>query len=169
MPPVINTIFKSATNLKIPPLCQSCQLVRSNQPRLDKIERGLCVKMPMKLVILCLLINVMSKHQANCFQVMAAQRHTINSMVWHFFMTLLQELFELKIKSHLELLKPWWLKNTLNNCYGNRLLLKFATFTVTMESSILESPLKTLRTSTRLTHFLELVLTITKPLLSRVN
>ncbi len=77
-------------------------------------------------------------------------------------MILLLVSFGLKIKSLLELEKLWWLRNASNNW----LLLKSTTFTVTMESSMLNSLLKTARTSSRLSHFLELVLTIRMHLLS---
>ncbi len=62
-------------------------------------------QMPMKLVILCLLINMLSTHQTDCFPVIAEKRHTINIMVAHCFMMLILVLSGLKIKSHLELEK----------------------------------------------------------------
>ncbi len=41
--------------------------------------------MLMKLTILSLLINMLSTHQADCFQVMEERHHTINFIVVHFF------------------------------------------------------------------------------------
>ncbi len=118
----------------------------TDQWSLDKIEREHCLKMPMKVVILSLLINVLSAHQADCFQVMEERHHTTSFMVVHCFMMRLLVLSGLRIKSLLERVALWWPKNTLNNGYGNPLLLKFITFTETMESSMRNSLFKIART-----------------------
>ncbi len=110
--------------------------------------------MSMKLAVLFLLIDMLSTHQAICFQVMEEKHLTLSFMVVHSFMMLLLVLSGLRIKSLLELVKPSWLKNALNNSFGNWLLLKFTTFTVTTEFSMLSSLLKAARTSTKLSHFL---------------
>ncbi len=110
----ITPIFKSTPNLKAPPLCQSCQywlalnavhLKSINQPRLHSNNRVLCLKMPLKRMILSLLTNMLSTHQADCYWVTRKNSLRINSMVAHCFMMLLLVLFGPKIKSHLELEK----------------------------------------------------------------
>ncbi len=104
---VITPIFKSTQNLKTPPLCESITwlvlnavcLKLTNQLRLVKIERELCLGMLMELVILSLFINMLSTHQADCFQVMEEKHHTISFMVVHSFMMQLLVLSGLRIKS----------------------------------------------------------------------
>ncbi len=49
--------------------------------------------------------QLLSTRQADYFQVMAEKCYTINFLVEHYFMTLIQVLFELEIKSPLELEK----------------------------------------------------------------
>ncbi len=78
-----NLLFVSPVNWRI--LNAVCQKF-TNQWRLVKIEKELCLGMPMKLAILFLLINMLSTHQANCFQFMREKHLTINFMVVHSFM-----------------------------------------------------------------------------------
>ncbi len=140
-------------------------LKSTNQLRLNKMERGLSLEMPMKLVILSLLINMMSIDQADWFWDIAKKCHIVNFMVVYCFMMLLLVLFGQKIKSLLELVS-WWPRNTLNNGNGTVLLLKFTTCIVTMGFSMMNSLWRPARTTSRLCHFLELVLIIRIPLLS---
>ncbi len=156
-------LFVRTVNLHI--LNAMC-LKSSNQPRLSKIKWVFFASDMYEAGDLALLINMLSTNQADCFQVMAKKCHTINSMVAHCFMMLLLILFGLRIKSLLELVKPWWSKDALNNVYGNWLLLKFTICIVTMGLSMLTSLWKIARTSSRLSHFLEMVLIIKMPLLS---
>ncbi len=121
--------------------------------------------MPMNLAILPLLTNILSTLQADHYCIMAKNSPTINFMVAQFFMMLLLVLFGLRINSHLELEKLWWLRNALNNGYG-KLLLNFATFIMAIESSMLSFLLRTARTSSIMSHFLKLVLIIKFPFLS---
>ncbi len=137
----------------------------TNQWRLDKIKQELCLGMPMKLAILFLLINMLSTHQANCFWVMEERQHTISFMMVHCFMMQILVLFG-QIKSLLELMKLWWQKNALNNSYVNWLLLKFDICIVIIRFSMLKSSWKIARTTSRLSHFLELVPIIKMPLLN---
>ncbi len=94
-------------------------LKSTNQWRLNKIEKELQLEMPTKMVILFLLIYMLSTLPANCFQVMEEKHLTISFMVVHCSMTRLQVLSGMRIKSLLELEKLWWLRNALNNGYGN--------------------------------------------------
>ncbi len=81
---------------------------------------------------------------------MEERHYTISLMVVHSFMMRLLVLSGLRIKSLFNLVKLWWLKNALNNGYGNWLLLKFTIFLAIMIFSILNSSWKIASTSIKL-------------------
>ncbi len=64
---------------KISPLWSLTWYQQIKRPKL-KIKRELCLGMLMKLVILFLLINMLSTHQAICFQIMGEKHH--ESVSW---------------------------------------------------------------------------------------
>ncbi len=83
---------------------------------------------------------------------------------WHSYWRHWVKCFNLLIKYHLELEKLWCLRNALNNSHGYWLLLKYAIYTIKMEFSMLNPLSKTARTSSKLSHFLELLIIIRMPL-----
>ncbi len=103
-PADITPIFKSTPNLKIYPLCQSCQLACSKHcvPKVKQLtkaqqeQEGACFGMPMKLAIfLCcqLLLGYRKEQPHNQFHVGTILHDTGISLIWA------------GIKSHLELEK----------------------------------------------------------------
>ncbi len=86
---LITSIFKSTSNLKSPPICQSCQLACSkhkvpkvNQPTKAKQDQDeASFQDAYEVGNLPLLIKMLSTHQANCFWVTTEKSHTINFMM----------------------------------------------------------------------------------------
>ncbi len=175
IPPIITPIFKSTPNvIKTFPLCQSCLLAFSKQcmPKFNKPtkawqdgegtlswdanEAGDFVSTDQYVV------NPWGRLVLGYSQKVSHSQLHVGT---YCFMMLLQVLFEQKTKSLLELVS-WWPRNTLNNGNGTWLLLKFTTCIVTMGFSMMNSLWRPARTTSRLCHFLELVLVIRIPLLS---
>ncbi len=165
MPPVINPNFKSTPDLMKPPLCQSCQSPCS-KPYTPKLNESTKAQQDQE--------EVLSWDGDDISDFLSADQYIVNTPSYqvmtekHIYggtllMLLLLVLSGPRNKSHLKLEILWWLRNTLNNGYLNRLLLNCI---VGMESPMPNFLLKITRTSSRLIHFLELVITIKMPLLS---
>ncbi len=107
----------------------------------------------------CLCWPICCQHSRQIFLSMDKNSSTIDFMVGQFFMILLLVLSGLRMKSLLELEKIWWLRNALNNGYGNWLLLKFTPYIVNSDNGIFNAVilLRITRISARLSSFLELV------------